>query len=98
MTSVNLWEAFFLVSFAEAYSESSLISKMELFTKIVHRFQSFTFLLKALILDVLLGSECAFDLVRKAFMVNYVQFALKYKNSVGKIWSGWKFRHLTVWR
>lgn len=54
---------------------------MELFTKIVHRFQSFTFLLKALILDVLLGSECAFDLVRKAFMVNYVQFALKYKNS-----------------
>ena len=98
MTPVNLWEAFFLVSFAEAYSESSLISKMELFAKIVHGFQSFIFLLKALILDVWLGSQCAFELVRKAFMVNNVQFALKYKNSVGKIWSGWKFRHLIVWR
>ena len=46
-----------LTSYSEAYSEPSLISKMELFAKIVKGFQPLSIFAKNSILDVPLGSE-----------------------------------------
>ena len=46
--------------FALSYLEPSQLSKMKLFAKIVNSFQPLTILAKGSILDVWLGSECAF--------------------------------------
>ena len=55
---------------SEAYLEPSQASKMELFVKIVNGFEPLAIFAKSPILDVLLGSETAFDFEPKPFLLS----------------------------